>query len=187
MESNTQTILIVFVALTGVAVLMQACVLLGIFLSLKKTAKAVENVTGDLKATVIPFVHTTRELMERISPQITTISAGLAELTELVHKESKGVSVSFSEIMARVSRQTARLDSMLTVGLDKVERTAGVLETAVAVPVRQANGIFAAVKAIVETYRSTVPPHRPVHPVHPVYADPIHDPDRDLLAEEPFV
>jgi hypothetical protein len=89
--------------------------------------------------------------------------------------------------MARVSRQTARLDSMLTVGLDKVERTAGVLETAVAVPVRQANGIFAAVKAIVETYRSTVPPHRPVHPVHPVYADPIHDPDRDLLAEEPFV
>ena len=163
METNTQTILIVFVALTGVAVLLQAFVLLAIYLSLKKTAKSVSDVSEDFKTTVLPLVHSTRELMERLSPQIVTVSEGLADLTEILHKETKGVRVSVSEIMERVSRQTKRLDGMLTTGLDTVERTAEVIETAVAKPVRQANGVFAAIKAIIETYRAPLPPRRPTY------------------------
>lgn len=163
METNTQTILIVFVALTGVAVLLQAFVLLAIYLSLKKTAKSVSDVSEDFKTTVLPLVHSTRELMERLSPQIVTVSEGLADLTEILHKETKGVRVSLSEIMERVSRQTKRLDGMLTTGLDTVEKTAEVIETAVAKPVRQANGVFAAIKAIIETYRAPLPPRQPTY------------------------
>jgi len=163
METNTLTILIVFVALTGVAVLLQAFVLLGIYLSLKKTAKSVSDVADDFKATVLPLVHSTRDLMERLSPQIVTVSEGLAEVTEILHKETKGVRVSVSEILERVSRQTKRLDSMLTAGLNTVEHTAEVLETAVAKPVRQANGVLAAIKAIVETYRAPLPPRKPTY------------------------
>jgi uncharacterized protein YoxC len=164
MESNTQTILTIFVALTGVAVLLQACVLFAIYVSLRKTAQSVQQATEDLKATVVPMVHSTRELMERITPQVVTISAGLSELTEVLHKESKGVRISVAdvrssvaEIVERVNRQTARLDAMVTSGLNTVEKAGSILETAVAVPVRQANGILAAVKAVIETYRSTPP------------------------------
>jgi hypothetical protein len=160
METNTQTILIVFVALTGAAVLMQAFVLLAIFLALKKTAKSISDGREDFKTTVLPLIHSTRELMERLSPQIVTVSEGLADLTQILHKETKYVRVSVSEIMERVSRQTKRLDTMLTTGLDTVEHTAVVLESAVAKPVRQANGIFAAIKAIIETYRAPLPPRR---------------------------
>jgi len=163
METNTQTILIVFVALTGVAVLMQAFVLLAIFLSLKKTAKSVADVSDDFKATVLPLVHSTHAMMERLSPQIVTVSQGLADLTNILHKETKGVQVSVSEIMERVNRQTKRLDAMLTTGLDSVEHTAVVIETAVAKPVRQANGVLAAIKAIVETYRAPLPPRKPTY------------------------
>jgi hypothetical protein len=178
MEANTQTILIVFVALTGAAVLMQALVLLGIFISLRKTAKSVAAVTEDVKTTVIPMVHTTRELLERITPQVTTISSGLAELVELVHKESSEVRVSVGEIMGRVSRQTARLDAMLTVGLDKVEQTASTLEAAAALPVRQANGIFSALKAALNAYRTTTP-RKAAYPDPDI--DPVSDPDHDIL------
>ena len=190
---DTQTLLIIFVGLTGVAVLLQACVLLGIFIALRKTAKSVTDVTDDLKGTVIPLVHTSRNLVERISPQILTISNGLAELIELVHKESGGAKASVSEIKAsvteiqasvhdiveRVGRQTARLDYMLTVGLDTVERAAATLETNVAAPVRQANGIIAAIKATIETYR-TWPRSRSASapPVQPIYPDP----DRDVIS-----
>jgi methyl-accepting chemotaxis protein len=160
MTSNTETILIVFVALTGVAVLLQACVLFAIFISLRKTAQSVLEATGDFKATVLPMVHSTRELVERITPQIITVSAGLAELTETLKKESKGVSFSASEIMQRVNQQTKRLDAMLTTGLNAVERAGDVVESTVAKPVRQLNGILAAIRAVVETYCSDVPRHR---------------------------
>ena len=161
---DTQTLLIIFVGLTGAAVLLQACVLFAIFLSLKKTAQSVQQTTEDLKGTIVPFVHSTRELMERISPQVVTISAGLSELTETLRKESKGVRVSVSEIMERVNRQTERLDSMLTQGLNTVEKAGTVLEAAVALPVRQANGILAAAKAIIETYRTTPSRHAVRYP-----------------------
>jgi len=126
-------------------------------------------VTDDLKATVVPMVHSTRELLERITPQIITVTAGLSELTELLRKETAGVSFSVAEIMGRISRQTQHLDAMLTSGLNSVERAGTLLESAVTLPVRQANGIFAAVKAMIETYRSAAPPRRPPYP----------DPDQD--------
>jgi hypothetical protein len=71
MAQNTETILIIFVAFTGIAVLLQACVLFAIFISLRKTAKSVLEATEDFKVTVLPMVHSTRDLVERITPQVT--------------------------------------------------------------------------------------------------------------------
>jgi methyl-accepting chemotaxis protein len=164
MALNTETLLIIFVAFTGVSVLLQACVLLAIYLSLRKTAKSAMDASEDLKTTVLPMVHSTKELVDRITPQVITISEGLAELTQTLKKESRGVSFSASEIMERVNRQTQRLDGMLTNGLDAVERAGEVVETAVAAPIRQVNGIMAAIKAMIETYRSDAPHRKPVYP-----------------------
>jgi len=157
MTLNTETILIVFVALTGIAVLLQACILMAIFISLRKTAKSVLEVTEDLKATVVPMIHSTRELVERITPQMITVSVGLAALTETFKRESAGVTFSASDILQRLSKQMQRLDAMLTASLNAVERATVVVESAVSAPVRQVNGVLAAIRAVVDTYRSDTP------------------------------
>ncbi len=160
MEWNTQTILIVFVGLTGAAVVLQAFVLLGILISLRKTAKSMVEITDDLRSTIMPMVQSTRELLERITPQVITVTDGLSEVTQTMRKEAAGVSFSAAEIMNRVSLQTKRLDAMLTTGLNTVERMGAVVESTVAMPVRQVNGILAAVRAVVDTYRSVEPSRR---------------------------
>jgi hypothetical protein len=43
---------------------------------------------------------------------------------------------------------------MLTVGLDRIERAGSALETTVATPVRQMNGVLAAIRATIDAYRS---------------------------------
>ncbi len=154
---DNHTLLIIFVALTGLSVLIQAVVLIGILMAMKKTAAMVAETTTDLKATVLPVIHQTRDLVQRISPQVVSVTNGLSELTELVRKEAKEVNISASEIMGRVNRQTARLDQMLTSTLNVLDRTGSLLENAVSTPVRQANGVFAAVRAVIDTYRSTNP------------------------------
>jgi hypothetical protein len=150
-------LLTIFIAITSFAVLLQACILLAILIALLKTAKLVKTATEDLKVTVIPVIHTTRELLEKISPQIQTVSQGVAELTEMVHRQSSGVKVTAVDIMDKVGKQADRLDSMVTTGLNAVEKAGMTLESAVAVPVRQANGIAAAIKAVVQTYRNFEP------------------------------
>jgi hypothetical protein len=109
------------------------------------------------------MVHSTRELVERISPQIISISADVAELAASLKKETRGVSFSAAEILQRVNRQTERLDTMLTSGLNAVERAGVVVESAVAAPVRQVNGVLAAIKAVIDTYRSDFSRRRPAN------------------------
>jgi hypothetical protein len=159
MTWNQETILTVFVALTGLAVLMQACVLLGIFISLRKTAKLVTDTTNEIKDSVLPMVQHTRELVERITPEVVTVTGGLAELTNTLRKETAGVHFSLSDAVARVQHQAQRLDGMLTAMLDRLDRLGCAIEASVAAPVRQANGIVAALKATIDTYRSF--PSRP--------------------------
>jgi methyl-accepting chemotaxis protein len=177
MEANT-TLLIWFVGLTGFAVLLQACVLLGILLALRKTAQAVNEVTKDVKTTVIPLVHTTRELLERVSPQIQTVSTGLADLTDLIHKETAGTRISVSEVVQRANVQIKRVDGMVTVALDAIEKTAAALEHSVAAPVRQVNGVVAALKAIIGTYRATP---RPSSGFNGRQSHSVPDPDSDIV------
>ena len=161
MTSNTETLLTIFVALTGIAVLLQACILFAIFVSLRKTATSVLEMTTDFKATVLPMVHSSRDLVDRITPQVITISAGLADLTETFKRESTGVKFSATEIMERISAQIKRLDLMLTHGLNTVEKASSIMENTVSAPVRQVNGVMAAIKAVVNTYRSgTTTPQR---------------------------
>ena len=95
--------------------------------------------------------------MERISPQVVTITADVAEITQTLRKETTEVKTSAHEVMDRVSKQTQRLDSMLTTSLDAVERAGSIFESAVSKPVRQANGVFAAVRAVVDTYKRVNP------------------------------
>jgi gas vesicle protein len=163
---DTQTILIIFVAFTGVSVFLQALVLFGIFISLKKTSKAVTDLTEDIRIKVLPLIHESRDLWGRLGPQLVTVTTDLAELTQVVRKQSASINVSVSEIMERVNRQTKHLDSILTSGLNSVERAGEILETAVAAPVRQVNGIMAAVRAIVDTYRHLDPRDPQRKPTH---------------------
>jgi uncharacterized protein YoxC len=158
MDSSTHTLLIVFVALIAVSVFLQVCAFIIFIVALKKTATAINSAkaaTDDFKESVIPVLHSTRELLERVSPQVGIISEGLAEIIQLLHKESKSVQVSVSEIMGRVNRQSAHIDELVTKGLNSVERAGAKLDTAIAIPIRQANGIVAAIKAIFETYTGT--------------------------------
>jgi hypothetical protein len=153
MTWNTETILIFFVAFTGVSVLLQAGVLLGIYISLRKTSKSVLEMTEDVKSMVTPLVYTSRQLMERVTPELITVTGALAEWTNTIRKETAGVNISIAEVVGRVSRQMERIDAMLTVALDRIERTSSTIETTVAAPVRQVNGVLAAIKAMIDTYR----------------------------------
>jgi hypothetical protein len=171
---DSQTLLIIFVGLTGVAVLLQACVLLALYFTVRKATEAIHKRIDELKANYFPLISTTKDLIERVAPQIVTISTGIADLTELLQSESQSVRVSVSEIMERVNRQSERLDALVTTGLDTIEHAGNALEHAVAQPVRRANGIVAGVKAAIASYRSSFGSRHVVYP----------DPDAGLDADE---
>ncbi len=179
-NSNIETLLVVFIALTGFSVLMQACVLLGMFLTMRKAIQfgkeqadaygakltpLLEKVSPmvdssqKLIATAEELVATTKDLVQALDPKLQYAATELAAMTRSVHDQAERLQVSADEIAQGVRRQAARVDNMTTNVLNGVDRAGRLISEAVTVPVRQVSGVIAAARAIVDTLRAPTPPH----------------------------
>ncbi len=160
---DNETILLAFVAVTGLAVLLQAFILLAILVSVRKAARAVKEELEDLRSAAMPFIYNSRDLFSRLAPKIEETVGDLSEIAHGLRLQTEEMQTSATEIIEKVRRQTSRLDSMVTSVLDAVDRAGGFVAEAVSKPVRQLSGLVASIKAILESLRSTAEHPRSTH------------------------
>jgi hypothetical protein len=160
---DNQTTQLIFIAITALAVLMQAIILLAIYLAVRKAANSVREEVEDLRASVMPILSTTRNLITRVAPNIEVATADLVEITHSLRAQTAQMETAATEIVGRVRRQTNRLDKMFSGVLDSVDKAGAFVADAVSKPVRQISGLVASLKAIVESLRASAAapaPHR---------------------------
>lgn len=171
---TTESTLIVFVALTGFALLVQAGILLAIFLSARKALNKLRVDFDELRESALPILNTTRDVLTRIAPKIEpvavdvvkaassmrAISSDLADMTARLRVQVEGAQTSVAEISDRMRQQALRLDGILTRLLDMADQAAFFLQRTVGVPARQLAGILAAAKAVLESLRAYQPAAR---------------------------
>lgn len=170
---NNETILIVFVAATAASVLLQAIVLLALYIAMRKTAKSMQDEIAELRGTLNPLVVDAKDFLTRVGPKIDVITTDLAELAHGLRAQGEELQTSTGEILERVRRQSGRLDVMFSSLLDTVERAGSIVTQAVHTPLRQINAAAAFAKAVFGTLRNGPAPHE---------AQPTHSPaDKDLF------
>lgn len=151
---NQETLLLVFVACTGAAVLLQAIVLLAMLLTARKALKFAQEQSEELRSNVLPLVKDTKELLTRVGPKIESVASDVAVLVNKIREQSTKVEASAGNVLERVYRQTSRVDTMLTHALDTVDRTGAVVAEVISVPLRQLVGFAAFVRAAIGGFRS---------------------------------
>jgi signal transduction histidine kinase len=156
---NQETLLLIFVGVTGAAVVLQAVVLLALFLSVRKSAKAMQQQIEELRETVTPVLSRTKEFLDQVGPKLESVATDLAELAHMLRAQSAELQGSATEIMERVRRQTSRLDTMCTGLLDTADRATRVVSEVIQAPLRQISALAASVKAVLGALR--VPARRP--------------------------
>jgi hypothetical protein len=172
---NNETLLLVFVACTGAAVLMQAFVLLAMYFAFRKAIKMAQQQIDELRTDVVPVVKETKQLLINVGPKIESVAVDFAALTHGVRTQGALIRTSTADIVERVNRQASRLDRMLTGVLDVADRAAEVFSEAMSVPLRQLSAIAAFAKAAIGSFRAGTP--RP-----PAESQPAHSAaDKDLL------
>jgi hypothetical protein len=172
---NNETLLIIFVACTGAAVLMQAVVLLAMYIAMRKAMKMAEQQIAELRTTVLPVVRDTKDLLTSVGPKIDSLASDFAAISRGLRTQGTLFKSSATEIVGRVNRQASRVDSMLTNLLDVVDRTSAVVVDVLQTPLRQLTAVAAFAKAAVGNFRSA-PAHSEDQP------RPTHSPaDKDLF------
>jgi hypothetical protein len=157
---NNQTLTLIFVAATALAVLLQAGILLGIFITVRKSVKAIHAEVEVLRASALPVLDHTKDFVKSVTPKIDSVATDLAEVARGLRAQTIEFQASATDILERVHRQTGRVDTMVSGALDTVDRASTVVNDAVNVPLKHISGIAAFARAAIDALRSNGPTRR---------------------------
>ena len=131
-----------FIALTGIAVLLQAGVLVAIFVVLRKTSTKMEALATEVKTKVLPTIAQAEAMLTEIRPKVAAIAEQVQDSTAMVRDEVERVDATVHDVVDRARLQIIRADEMFTRTLDRVERTSDIVQRTVISPVRQISGLM---------------------------------------------
>jgi methyl-accepting chemotaxis protein len=173
-----ENLLTIFIVVTAAAVVLQAGILVALFLTFKKTVEKMEVVVDEMKSKTLPSIQAVnltvtdlRPKIEQITenlvllqpkiiqivdamvearPKVEKIVENIVETTSHIRSEVQRVDATVNDVVDRARLQVIRADEMLSRTFDRVEHTSEVVAKTVVSPVRQVSGIVRGVSAGLE-------------------------------------
>ena len=140
----------VFIALTGMAVLLQAGVLLAMYLAMRKTTNDVQALASEVRTKLMPTIDQTQQIIAAVQPKIEAISENVRDTSATVKAQIQRIDATINDITDRARLQIIRADELLTRTMDRVEYTTEVVQKTVVSPVRQISGLMQGITAGLE-------------------------------------
>jgi hypothetical protein len=132
----------VFIFLTGLAVMLQAGILLAMYLSMRKSTALIEAMASEIKTKVGPTIEQADAMLTEIRPKLQIIADNLQEATTVLRDQVERADATVKDAMDRGRLQIIRADELLTRTLDRVEETSDMVHKTVISPVRQIAGLM---------------------------------------------
>ena len=142
----------IFIAVTTFAIVVQAGILVGLYLSVRKSSAKMEALATELTNKVLPTVETMQNLLVELRPRLEVISVNAAESSNLVRNQLARIDATLTDVLDRTRLQVIRADELLNRTMDRVEETSEVVHKTVISPLRQVNGLMTAISTGVEVF-----------------------------------
>jgi hypothetical protein len=143
-----------FVVVTALAIVLQAIILVSLFLQMRRTAARVEQTVADLNAKLNPLISRVQVVVEDIAPRITGIVADASEITRLARSEAQKVDRILSEALERLRLQLIHVDHILSGAMEAVEEAGTQLRQTIWTPVAKATAVIRGVQAGIDFFRT---------------------------------
>ena len=142
MNSNLLT---AFIAITSLAIVLQMLILLGIYLTMRRTTSQVHDIAMDFQRRTTPLIENVRDLLADATPEVKEITSNLSEASATLKKQAVTLGDTAIEMAIRTKNKVVAADEILTRTLERVEKTTGAVQNSVLFPVRRVNGILQAI------------------------------------------
>jgi methyl-accepting chemotaxis protein len=153
MDTPTQTLLVIFIAVAAVSILMQAVFTVGMFIGARKAQKKMMGLADDVRLHALPAIIASRDVIQDITPKLKTITENLEAISTTVRAKTDKVGGLVENVTDRAQAQATRVDDMVKGTLDHLTTAVHALEHGIAMPVRQVNGIINGLRAGVDVMR----------------------------------
>ncbi len=154
---DTQTLLMVFIAVAALSLLLQGLSMFAMALGARKAQKKIMSLVDDVRLHAMPTIMSSREVIQDLTPKLKTISENLTAVSTTLRTQSVHVGGLVGDVTNRAQAQASRVDGMITGTLDQITLAAHAVEHGIAIPVRQLNGVLNGLRAGVEVLRKKTP------------------------------
>jgi methyl-accepting chemotaxis protein len=158
LKLDNQTLLLAFVAVTGVAVLLQTLILFAIYRAISTATRSLGEQVEDLRSAMMPVIYNTRDLFARMTPKLESTVDDLSQIAQGLKVQTAEAQEAIADVLDRMRKQTSRIDEMITGMLSSLDRAGVFVTEVVSKPARQINSVMATVKAVLDSLRMPVPP-----------------------------
>jgi phage terminase large subunit-like protein len=134
--------LTILIAVTSAAVVLQACVLLGMYLAMRKTSAKIEALADEVRTKVLPTAEIAYSMLVDLRPQVESVIADVSESTAMVRTQLGRLDATVNDVVDRARLQVIRADDMLSRTLDRVEQTTDMVHSSVVSPIRHVAGMI---------------------------------------------
>src|SRR5258708_26751156 len=142
----------IFIGVTALAVIIQAGLLLGMYLAMRKTSTRLESLDEDVKTKALRTIDSAQALLTEIRPKLQVIAENLSDTTSTIRGEVHRVEATVNDVVDRARLQVIRADDLLSRTLDRVEATSEAVHKTVVSPFRHVSGLIHGVTAGVEFF-----------------------------------
>ena len=139
-----------FIALTGAAVVLQACLLAAMYWAMRKSSSRLEALATEVKVKAIPAIELAQTTLAELRPKLHVIADNLQDSTILMRDQVERIDATVNDVVDRARLQVIRADDLLSRTLDRVEQTSEMVQKTVISPVRQFSGLMQGITAGIE-------------------------------------
>lgn len=141
-----------FVIATAVAVIIQAGILVALFVVVRKTTGRVEKLASEVNTKALPLIETTQSLLVEVKPRVTDIVANAEESARIARTQMERLDATVSDIVDRTRLQVIRADELVNRTMDRVEETTDMVHRTVVSPIRQLSALVQGLSAGLEFF-----------------------------------
>lgn len=146
------TLLMYFIAATTFAVVIQAGILVGLYLAVRKSTARMEALATEFKEKALPTMETAQSMITELRPKIEALTTNVSESSTLVRNQLTRLDATLTDVLDRTRLQVIRADELLNRTMDRVEETSEVVHKTVVSPLRQVSGLMTAISTGVEVF-----------------------------------
>jgi hypothetical protein len=131
----------IFIGCTAAAVVIQAGILVAMYLAVRQTTARLETLASDVRTKILPAAEIAHSMLVEFRPLLQTVVGNVAESSTMVRSQIERLDATVSDAVDRTRLQVIRADELLNRTLDRVESTTDLVHKTVLSPVRQFSGL----------------------------------------------
>jgi hypothetical protein len=131
----------IFIACTAAAVVIQAGILVAMYLAVRQSAARMEALATEVRTKILPAAEIAHSMLLEFRPHLQTLVTNVSESSILVRAQIERLDATVNDAIDRTRLQVIRADELLNRTLDRVESTTDMVHKTVVSPVRQLSGL----------------------------------------------